>query len=82
MKKKNKYKPLTEARLVEILEVLTILKDNDRVLKVLTGCSTYDSIDAMEFCGSNKCSNCTKRQIDFHEAMKLHVKNLFKDEEE
>lgn len=81
MKKKNKYKPLTEARLVEILEELTIPKDDTRDFKVLTGCSTYGSIDAMEFCGSNKCSNCTKRQIDFHEAMKLHVKNLYNEEE-
>ena len=79
------YSNVTKEDIIKAFEDLTLNIPKDahkRQFKVLTGCATYGSIDAMEFCGVESCTNCTKRAEDFHEHMKEHVKNLFKDEEE
>ena len=82
--KKNDYTNITNEDVIKAFEDLIIgtPEATKRKFIVYTGCKTYGSINAMEFCGSIECSNCNKRAADFHEYMKEHVKNLFEDEEE
>jgi len=82
MKGKKKSEPLTEARIVEILEELTIGKKREREFVMIQGCKTHGSVQRdssnLNICGDETCVSCQ----GMAEALNDNIKNLFKDEEE
>ena len=56
----------------------------ERTVRMMTGCSTYGSINTMEYCDSNACTNCRKREKqvldEIQKTIKIQYPNIENNE--